>query len=116
MSTMKLASTTFAALVLSTLSFAGAGGVQPPNGDYGFLRADGTPVGSGKFGTGGSLTINAGTPGSQDWKRAATPPGDGQYKPTPLDGRSLCINLVDGNFTYQYKLDGDVVSTGTLTP
>jgi hypothetical protein len=106
MSMMKLASRTCAALALSTLSFAGMGGVQPPDGDYGFLRADGTPVGSGKFGTGGTLAINAGTPGSPNWNRTAPPLGDGQYKPTPPDGRSLCIHLIDGIFTYEYSSTG----------
>jgi hypothetical protein len=61
------------------------------------------------------MTLNPGTPGAQTWNRKAPPSGDGQYKPVPDDGRSVCIHP-GGTMTYEYKLFGDVISTGTLEP
>lgn len=110
---MKLAILAMSAVALSALTFAGVGGIQPANGLYEFVRSDGVTVGTGRFSTGGTMTLNPG-PSGQSWQRDAPPSGDGQYKKVPPDQRSICIHLVDGTFTYQYKLDGEVLSTGTL--
>lgn len=105
----------FSVFVLVSSVRAGENGCQPPDGTYTFKRGNppsGSNAGAGKFDAGSpsTLTVNPG-PTEQVWVLGS----DGQYRPQPSDGRSICFH--DGSpITYEYKLDGDVVSTGYLSP
>jgi hypothetical protein len=113
---LKSAVAMLAASSLTVLSHAGSDGCQPEDGTYTFVRDTPAPAGvrvaTAEFATGtpNGMTLNPG-PDEQDWEQES----DGQYRPQPHDGRSVCFHE-STPIKYEYKYLGDPISTGHLNP
>ena len=95
-------------------SHAGEGGCVPEDGTYTFHKTDPPPaedVATGKC-SGSSMDLTVPGAPKEEWSQEE----DGQYRKVGGTGhRSICFH--DGDpITYEYKLDGDVLSSGELQP
>jgi|GEM_PF-3684885 len=107
------------------ISTAGSGTATPGDGSYGFFEPDGPDegtepdqLGTGTFKTSGDpsqhqLTTNPNGGPSSEWKQLP----DGKYHKNgnPVSSQTLCFYATGSPpYTFEYKLYGDVVSTGWI--